>query len=606
MVEATQEYEVPFLYRKKFSPEESTEMVKSFKNYDVNKDGHMDKKEFKAALVDMGHRDVTDERITELMKNVDQDGSGVIEWAEFLDMMLIIKESGKQSIGAALDTKFGGKDAVTQEHKDGSKATFLIEEVSTAARQINKVLKDNEDCKAFLPINPDQPQDLFDVMSDGFVGINMLNVIDKERIDMRTVNKGGNLNVFKVRQNLSSFFAGCKGMIRIVGIDGQSFLDKNKTLMLAVIWQLVAKIALFKINVEGCKEIICLLEDGEEPADLLKLKPEEILKRWMNWHLVKAGQPKINNLGKDLKDSKGFLYVLNQLDKGTCSLDGLNEEDDVKRAQAAIDSSFALGCGDVVGANDICKGNDKVNVILVAEMFNTKHGLDATDWDPAGLLDDGEGSREERAYRFWINSLDIEGVFVDNLYEDLKDGLILCKVIHRIDDKVIEWPKVVMQPKNVFNRLSNCQCAVDGAAKLKVQLVGIGNSDIHDGNRKLVLAIVWQLVRLHALQIIGSKTEDDLLAWVSETEPVTKFNDEKFRNGRLLIQLCAKIEPKVINWDLVYEGKDEQEQADNARYAISVARKLGAIIFCVHDDIVALNKKMILVFVCALYDLKHN
>ena len=236
MVESTHEYEVPFLYRKKFSPEESTEMVKSFKNYDVNKDGHMDKKEFKAALVDMGHRDVTDERIAELMKNVDQDGSGVIEWAEFLDMMLIIKESGKQSIGAALDTKFGGKDAVTQEHKDGSKATFLIEEVSTAARQINKVLKDNEDCKAFLPINPAQPQDLFDVMSDGFVGINMLNVIDKERIDMRTVNKGGNLNVFKVRQNLSSFFAGCKGMIKVVGIDGQSFLDKNPTLMLAVLW----------------------------------------------------------------------------------------------------------------------------------------------------------------------------------------------------------------------------------------------------------------------------------------------------------------------------------------------------------------------------------
>lgn len=70
--------------------------------------------------------------------------------------------------------------------------------------------------------------------------------------------------------------------------------------------------------------------------------------------------------------------------------------------------------------------------------------------------------------------------------------------------------------------------------------------------------------------------------------------------------MCASIEPKVINWDLVYEGADDQQKADNARYAISVARKLGAIIFCVHDDIVALNKKMILVFVCALYDLKHN
>jgi len=455
MVEST-EYEVPFIYRKTFSPEQSTEMIKSFKIYDVNKDGHMDKKEFKAALVDMGHRDITDDKITELMKNVDQDGSGVIEWAEFLDMMMIITKSGKKSITAAMDASFGGQDAKVQESKIGGKSTYLVEEVSTAARQINKVLKDNEDCAKHLPINPDEPQDLFDTLYDGYVGLHLLNVVDKERVDMRTINKGANLNVFKIRQNLTSFFAGCKGMIKVVGIDGQSFLDKNPTLMLAIVWQLVAKIALFKINVAGCKEIICLLEDGEEPADLLKLKPEEILKRWMNWHLVKAGQPKINNLGKDLADSKSFLYVLNRLDSSKCSLDGLNEEDNEKRAQMAIDSSFALGCGDVVGPKDICKGNDKVNVILVAEMFNTKHGLDATDWDPAGLMDDGEGSREERAYRFWMNSLDIEGVFVDNLYEDCKDGLVLCKVIHRIDDKVIEWPKVVMQPKNVFNRLSNC------------------------------------------------------------------------------------------------------------------------------------------------------
>ena len=458
MVESTSsaDYEVPFIYRKVFTPEQSTEMVKSFKIYDKNKDGHMDKTEFKAALVDMGYRDISEERVSELMLNVDQDKSGVIEWAEFLDMMMIITKSGKKSITAAIDATVGGQAAQVQEHKDGAKSTYLVEEVSTAARQINKVLKDNEDVKDRLPIDPNKPQDLFDTLYDGFVGIHLLNVVDKDRIDMRTINKGANINVFKIRQNLTSFFAGCKGMIKVVGIDGQSFLDKNPTLMLAVLWQLVAKIALFKINVEGCKEIICLLEDGEEPADLLKLKPEEILKRWMNWHLTKAGQPKINNLGKDLKDSKSIIYVLNRLDQSKCSLDGLNEEDDEKRAQIAIDNSFALGCQDVVGAADICKGNEKVNAILVAEMFNTKHGLDETDWDPAGLLDDGEGSREERAFRFWINSLDLEGVFVDNLYEDLRDGLVLCKVIHRIDDKVVEWNKVVMQPKNVFNRLSNC------------------------------------------------------------------------------------------------------------------------------------------------------
>ena len=108
------------------------------------------------------------------------------------------------------------------------------------------------------------------------------------------------------------------------------------------------------------------------------------------------------------------------------------------------------------------------------------------------------------------------------------------------------------------------------------------------------------------MQIIGSKTEEDLLAWVSETEPVSTFNDRKFEDGRLLIRLAATIEPRVVNWDLVHEGQTDEDKMMNAKYAISIARKLGAIIFMVWDDIPKINKKMLLIFVCSLYDLKHN
>lgn len=62
----------------------------------------------------------------------------------------------------------------------------------------------------------------------------------------------------------------------------------------------------------------------------------------------------------------------------------------------------------------------------------------------------------------------------------------------------------------------------------------------------------------------------------------------------------------MINWELVTEGESDEDKMMNAKYAISIARKLGAIIFCVWDDIPNLNKKMILIFVCSLYDLKHN
>ena len=95
--------------------------------------------------------------------------------------------------------------------------------------------------------------------------------------------------------------------VNVIGIDAQNFIDKDRTSILAIIWQLVAKIALQKVTIEDCEEIA-----GEDEADeLVKLKPEDILMRWFNGHLVKAGQPKVNNFGKDLIDSKPLLHVMN-------------------------------------------------------------------------------------------------------------------------------------------------------------------------------------------------------------------------------------------------------------------------------------------------------
>lgn len=109
-------------------------------------------------------------------------------------------------------------------------------------------------------------------------------------------------------------------------------MDKNYGAILAITWQLVKIISTKTISLKDCENLFHLLKDGEEISDLQKLKVEEILLRWMNYHLRKANQEEITNLGKDLKDSKKILYVLNQLDEGQCNLDGINEADDVARA----------------------------------------------------------------------------------------------------------------------------------------------------------------------------------------------------------------------------------------------------------------------------------
>ena len=373
-VGAAEKYEVPYMYRKYFTPEQITELMNAFKNYDTDKSGNIDGKEFKNALKSMGHDDVTDEQTQELLKRVDKNTDGVIDWLEFLDMMQFVKKNG-QNFGEALMTKSGQAANVIQ-GSDGSKSTYLREEVSMIARAISNTCKEDELVQERLPIDP-EGDDLFHAVSDGMVLIHLVSHIDKDAIDFRTVNKGSNMNVYKIRENLDMVLGVCQSMIKMVGVDAQSFLDKNPNETLGVLWQLVRLIFTKKIVLKDVPEIIRLAEEGEEMKDLVKLPPENILIRWINFHLKAAGQDmRVKNLGGDLKDSKALIYVLNQLDSNQCSLDALTDEDDVSRATKMIADSAKLGVPDVIGPTDLCKGNVRVNTIFVSEIFNTKHGLE--------------------------------------------------------------------------------------------------------------------------------------------------------------------------------------------------------------------------------------
>ena len=46
------------------------------------------------------------------------------------------------------------------------------------------------------------------------------------------------------------------------------------------------------------------------------------------------------------------------------------------RAERMLEMSKRIGVADVVGPCDIIQGNLKVNLVFVAEIFNTKHGLE--------------------------------------------------------------------------------------------------------------------------------------------------------------------------------------------------------------------------------------
>ena len=203
-------------------------------------------------------------------------------------------------------------------------------------------------------------------------------------------------------------------------------------------------------------------------------------------------------MSSDLKDSTAYTYLLHSIER-SCGLEALAEGDLVKRAEFVVRNSVdKIGAPELLAAKDIAEGNAKLNVVFLAELFNTKHGLEELNEEEKAQVesatndyDDIEGSRDERAFRLWINSLGIEDVYISDLFDEARDGLILLKVIHRIDETAVDWKKVEKKPNNKFKMGTNCTEAINACKKMKLVTTGLGGTDILDKNKKNILAIVW-------------------------------------------------------------------------------------------------------------------
>jgi len=77
-------------------------------------------------------------------------------------------------------------------------------------------------------------------------------------------------------------------------------------------------------------------------------------------------------------------------------------------------------------------------------------------------------------------------------------------------------------------------------------------------------------------------------------------------SGNFLINIAAGIEPRAVNWDIVTPGESEEDKMMNAKYAISLARKLDAVIFCVWEDMVNVNPKQMLIYFSTMMDIHQD
>ena len=501
--------------------------------------------------------------------------------------------------------------------------TFSEEERTAYVKVINSSLADDPVCKKYLPIDP-STNEIFDRIKDGVLLCKLINKAQEGTIDERVINTKEKMNVFQQVENLNLAISAAKSIgLNVIGINYDSILSgKNYIMVLGLMWQVVKIVVLCNIQLKHHPELIRLLNPGEQLSDLLKLSPEQLLLRWFNYHLKAAGyDKKITNFSGDVKDSEKYTILLNQLNKNLCDKSALDEPDKKKRAKKVIENAKKLGAEAYINPDDIVAGNNKLNTLFVASIFNAYPGLSpATEeeiYEAAKLLDDDvEGAREERAFRMWINSLGLnddngEPIHINNLYEESKDGILMLRTLDKIKPGVVNWKIVDKKANNPFKKTVNCNEVIDASKKSKYHIVGIGGGDIRDGNKKYILAIVWQMMRAHSLQVIGNKSEEELIAWgnekVDDDLKVKSLKDKKLGNSLYFINIMKSIEPRSINWDIVVTDKeDDESKQNNAKYAISIARKLGATVFLVWEDIAEVKSKLLLTFLASLYEVGNN
>lgn len=607
-------------YSNKFSASELDTLKQHFNAFDLDGSGAISESELKTVLKRVVGEQRSDADIREMIASVDSNQDGEVQFSEFLRMAYDLKQGGAQiRSGSFQDAYKKVAHAIKIEGAAGSQHSYTEEEKRAFVEHINHLLSDDPHVGKRLPINPDGMQ-LFEEVKDGVLLCKLINATVPGTIDERVLNLKEKKNAWEVNENHTLCIQSCLGIgCKVVNIGPDDLKEGKVHLVLGLTWQIIKVGLLQDINLKAHPELILLLKPGEQLEDLLKLPAESILIRWVNYHMEKQGCPRrIGNFGPDIKDSVVYTELLNAIEPAKCGKGALNESDLTKRADKMLEEASKMDCRKFVTPRDVVSGNQKLNLAFAANIFNTNSGLKISKEEEkkyAEMMEfDQEGTREQRAFQLWIQSLGLE---VTNLFEDVRDGVLLLKIMEKIVPGTISWKSVNMptaeKPLNKFKKVENANYCVLCAKNMKLNTTTLGGTDIVDGNKKMILGLVWQLMRASLVgmlkEIGGGKevTDADLIKWANETivaagktSSIKSLKDAAISTGVFFCDLCYAVAPGSVDMSLVTRGESDEEREMNAKYAVSVARKLDATLFLSWEDIVEAHAKLCFTFVASL------
>ena len=254
--------------------------------------------------------------VRQALKEVEVGSSRHVELEDYVDLIARLRDSSpaQQKMGTGptrsrglSNAQTGGSPQAPQHASKGSHGggritvggatgssqhTINEDERTAFTSHINAVLAGDPDIGQLLPF-PLDTFEMFDQCKDGLLLAKLINDSVPDTIDERVLNRVGKkikqLNAFHMTENNNIVIESAKGIgCSVVNIGAGDIMETREHLILGLIWQIIRRGLLGKIDIKLHPELYRLLEDGETLEQFLRLPPEQILLRWFNYHLKNA------------------------------------------------------------------------------------------------------------------------------------------------------------------------------------------------------------------------------------------------------------------------------------------------------------------------------
>ncbi|KAL1957747.1 hypothetical protein VTO42DRAFT_5590 [Malbranchea cinnamomea] len=183
---------------------------------------------------------------------------------------------------------------------------------------------------------------------------------------------------------------------------------------------------------------------------------------------------------------------------------------------------------------------------------------------------------QEKTFTKWLNNkLQVRDLVIEDLVKDLSDGVILVHILEILGNESLG--RYAAHPRLRVQKFENVNKCLDFIKGRGIQMTNIGAEDIVDGNRKIILGLIWTLILRFTISDInteGMTAKEGLLLWCQRKTacyPGVEVRDfsTSWNDGLAFCALLDIHRPDLIDFDSL----DKNDHRGNMKLAFDIASK---------------------------------